>query len=44
VRRISWKRLVELLVTDLNRTSLAALVLEEAEEGCSQNGEHDNIA
>jgi hypothetical protein len=43
VRRISWKRLVELLVTDLNRTSLAALVLEEAEEGSGQDGEHDNV-
>jgi hypothetical protein len=38
------KALVQLLVADLDRTSLAALVLEEAEEGGSQNGEHDNVA
>jgi hypothetical protein len=38
------KGLVQLLVANLDRASLAALVLEEAEECSSQNGEHDNVA
>jgi hypothetical protein len=36
--------LVELLVADLDRAALAALVLEEAEDSSCQNGEHEYVA
>jgi hypothetical protein len=40
----TFKYLVQLLVPNLDRATLAALILKEAKEGSSQNSEHDNVA
>ena len=41
---IMMKSLVQLLVANLDWSALAALVLEETEEGSSQNSEHDDVS